>query len=283
MLGTGSFGQRYSADLRGDIVLIGNTLTTCTSVTACNNILNGTNTTGNNQTAGITAARVDVDSNTSTTNSSMAGLRLPAGSTVVRAYLYYQSSQAGTTQPPQDTQVLFGRTSPGVSATSSDYQTVTATAIENFSTSATRGFTAVADVTNIVNSLGSGDYWVGNLDGYTNLGSWSGWSLVVVFSNPTQNIRNLSVNDGSAVVGVLSTISSQDVTISGFKAPNTGIFDVKIGAVAYDGDRGSADNGYQINNINITDSQNTATDAFNSSITDMGAFYPPTWGRNPQG
>lgn len=280
VIGTGTFGSRYAADLRGDIVLIGNTLTTCTVNTACTNLLNGT-TSGNNQTAGLTAARVDVDGNTTTTNSSMASLRLPAGSTVVRAYLYYQSARSTTTQPPQDNQVLFGRTAFGALPTNANYQSVTATAIENFSTTATTGFTAVADVTNIINTSGSGDYWVGNLDGYTNLGSWSGWSLVVVFSNPNQNLRNLSVNDGSAIVGVLSTISSQNVTISGFKAPNTGIFDVRIGAVAYDGDRGTADNGYLVNNVNITDSQNTTTDAFNSSITDMGVFYPPTWGKNP--
>lgn len=282
VLGGGTFGPRYSNDLRGDIVLIGNTLTACTTTnTTCSSILNGT-TLGHNQTTGLTLTRVDADgASATTTNSSRASLKLPAGSTVVKAYLYYQSAVASTTQPTQDTQVRFARTTSGTLPTDANYANVTATAIENFSTTATAGYTAFADVTSIVQTGGSGDYWVGDLNGSTTLGSWSGWSMVIVFSNPSSQIRNLSVNDGSAIVGILTSIPSQDVTISGFKTPNSGIFDAKIGAVAYDGDRSQLDNGYLVNGTAITDTQNSATDAFNSSITDMGTFYSPTWGRNP--
>lgn len=281
VIGTNTFSSRYSADLRGDVVLIGNTLTTCTVNTTCTNILNGT-TSGHNQTAG-TPLRVDADgSSATTTNSSMAALRLPANSTVVKAYLYYQSGiQGSITSPTQDTQVSFGRTTAGVLPTNADYQPVNATAIENFTTTGSAGYTAIVDVTNLVNTLGNGDYWVGNLNGSTAAGSWTGWSLVVVFSNPAQNIRNISVNDGNVVVGTLSSNPSQNVIVSGFKTPNTGAFDATIGIVGYDGDRGLVDNGYRVNNTNVIDGQNTATESFNGSITDMGVFYPPTWGKNP--
>ena len=86
---TRNFTIRYSANVNGDFAAIGNTVTYC-DLTAgnasCNSAPGGSSI--DNQSVG-TIVNVDVNSDSSTFNSSSADLSVPAGSTIRFAGLYW--------------------------------------------------------------------------------------------------------------------------------------------------------------------------------------------------
>ncbi|MGH9119808.1 MAG: hypothetical protein ACRD0A_18625 [Acidimicrobiales bacterium] len=103
-------------------------------------------------------------------------------------------------------------------------------------TAGDQAYQRFADVTSLVQGAGTGDYWGADVAAGTGADRYGGWSLVVVFRNPTLPLRNLTVFDGFADVG---RDDPATVTISGFLAPEAGPVETQLGMIAYDGDRGS--------------------------------------------
>ena len=110
------------------------------------------------------------------------------------------------------------------------------------------------DVTGIVQANGTGDYWGADIAAATGEDRYGGWSLVVVFRNPTMTLRNLTVFDGFADI---SNGNPATVSISGFLAPRSGPVETQLGMVAYEGDRGST--GDQAVVMLLLDPQNYVT------------------------
>jgi uncharacterized repeat protein (TIGR01451 family) len=227
---------------------------------------------------------------TSVFNSSTSDLNLPSCSQVLFAGLYWGAGQGtdGT-----NTSWITGETTcklkiPGASS----YANITSTQTDYFNASLIAGYVhtgylCFANITSLVNATSpNGTYTLANVVAPTGINdAYGGWTIVIVYSNPTLPTRNLTVFDGCA--GVKSGSGNVDINISGFLTPPTGTVSCELGAVAYDGDRGSADaysfkqNGagsfYDLTPTAVNPTSNL-NDMWNSTISYKGAVVTT---RNP--
>ncbi|MEL7350024.1 MAG: GEVED domain-containing protein [Cyanobacteria bacterium J06560_5] len=264
-----SFDQRYNAEIPGNLEAIGNASVICdrNNATCADGLANGT--VGNNN-AGLAMQMLDIDSDGSTFNSSSAQLNIPVGANVRFAALYWGGSLAG-----------FGTTAaPNISAfnqislqtpTSGAYQTITADS-QNDRTDfgSWRTYGAFADITTLVQGAGNGNYTVANVQSNTGAGFTypnAGWSIVVVYEDPAQPVRNISIFDGHDVV----RNSLKTFNLTGLRTPPTPGFDVFMGAIANDGETDQAGDFLHINNNDITDALNPANNFFNGTISKFGS------------
>jgi uncharacterized repeat protein (TIGR01451 family) len=260
-----AFSSRFSVNQTGDIRIIGNTMETCspsgTNGASCANGQAGIGGTVNDND--FTMIMVDVDGDGTTFNSSTADLNLAAGTTVLFAGLYWGadvSAGAGGSAAPNSAlrnQVTFRR--PGGSSS-----TVTATQVD-LSGSIYQSF---ADVTSLVQADGNGTYTVANLQAGTGANHYGGWSLIVAYEDPAEPLRNLTVNDGFAVVN--GGTPSVSTSISGFLTPATGPVRSRLGAVVYEGDLSLTGDALRLNGTALSDANNPVTNPFNSSISRLG-------------
>ncbi|HET7176283.1 MAG TPA: hypothetical protein VFK21_09745, partial [Gammaproteobacteria bacterium] len=185
--------------------------------------------------SGNTGTSVDAG----TSSSPLSGI--PAGSTIVAAYLYYAGSGATV-----DSAVTFN----GTNVTASRTFTST-TGGHNF-------FSGFVDVTSLV--TGNGTYSFGGLsvddaaaDNCANSTVLAGWALAVVYSNSSEKSRVINFFDGfEAFAG-----SSITLTPNNFQIPSTGI-DGKFSVITWEGDP----------DINSTNGVNNLTETleFNGNV-----------------
>ncbi|WP_433303609.1 Ig-like domain-containing protein [Actinoplanes sp. CA-030573] len=259
---TTPFRGRFDANTNGSIILRGNSNLTCllTGQPTCTQARNGTATGGSANNNSYAMAYTDVDNNPLTFNDSMATLDMPPGSTVLFAGLYWGADSAS----PLRNQVLFSTDGGG------SYQPITASTLFPNGT-IYQGF---ADVTARVAGVGNGVYGVANIQASIAAGSYAGWSLVVAYHNAAQDMRALRVYDGFGQVSSGNT----DITVTGFETPHTGTVHAKIGAVAYEGDRGTTGDSLKVDGRSLSDAENPANNFFDSTVSDSGT---PVGGRNP--
>lgn len=253
-----AFANRYSVNTTGDIFLAGNTLLSCATSTACTNARNGTSTGANLNNNNLTMARVDVDASMPTItglarNSSIANLNLPAGSTVLWAGLYW----GGVSGSGQRNQATF-------KTPASAYTNLTATQLDANGTE----YHAFRDVTSLVQAGGSGNYHFGNARINVGAGLYAGWSLVVVVQNPSLLLRNLRVYDGYALI---DDALGASIVVPGLTTPLSGTVTTRVGAISYEGDRGTTGDQLLINGTAISDAANPANNVANSSINRLGS------------
>ena len=259
-----SFTQRNpTTNVRGNIVLVGNTLLTCRSQgnNGCTAAQNGS---GNNTS--FTMQFVDTDGVSATTNSSSATLTLPAGSSVLWAGLYWGARSTTATR----NQIKF-RAGAGA------YTTLTATQLDTNTVagaSAPDAYQGYANVTAQVQASGSATYWAADITATTGadttVGYYGGWSLVVVYQDNNQPLRNLTVFDGFASVSNGNNVTT---TVSGFRTPLSGTFNTYLGAVAYEGDEGITGDSFRLNATTVSNGLNPATNFFNGSITTLNTQF----------
>ncbi|MET0418412.1 MAG: Ig-like domain-containing protein [Actinoplanes sp.] len=259
---TTSFRSRFDANTNGSIMLRGNSNLTCllAGQPLCAQARNGNATGGSANNNSYTMAYTDADNNPLTFNASKATLDMPPGSTVLFAGLYW----GGDSSSPLRNQVLFSTDS------GDSYRPITAATLFP-NGSIYQGF---ADVTAQVAGIGNGVYGVANIQASIANGSYAGWSLVVAYHNAAQDMRALRVYDGFGQVSGGDT----DIRVTGFETPHTGTVHAKIGAVAYEGDRGTTGDSLKVDGRPLSDAQNPANNFFNSTVSDSGT---PVGGRNP--
>lgn len=262
-----NFDQRYNAEIPGSLEAIGNASVICdrNNPTCVNGLANGT--VGNNN-GGLSMQMLDIDGDSSTFNSSSAQLNIPAGANVRFAALYWGATISGTTPPPNVNNVnQVSLKTP----TSSSYQTITADDSNDFiSFGFWRTYGAFADITSIVQNAGNGNYTVANVQSSTGADFTypnAGWSIVVVYEDPNQPIRNISVFDGHTVV----RNNAQTFNLTGIRTPPTAGFDVFMGAIANDGEVDQSGDFLRINGTNIFDTLNPANNFFNGTISKFGS------------
>jgi len=282
------FAARFSANANGNVLTIGNTLMTCgPTVPNCAQMLNGTATGSAANNNDKQMVYLDQDGAAfPTRNSSRADLTIPAGSSVLFAGLYWGASTAqnpvfGTGTPANlalINQMSF-RT-PGMTS----YATVTASPLANAqfgpffgSRDTLAPYQRFADVTSMVqNAVASGagnQYWGGNVEGTTGTrggGFYAGWGLVVVYQNPNEPLRNLTVFDGFQEVDAHDP-SEKSFAITGFRAPSTGPVNVNVSAIAYEGDRGTTGDYFRLNNTQLATALSPGSNFFDSAIGFNGA------------
>lgn len=180
----------------------------------------------------------------STFCSSSANLNLPTCSNVMWAGLYWGATQGtdGT-----NTGWITGENNiklkvPG----SSTYQNVTSSQTDYHNNTLVpglphTGYRCFANITSLVNTSNpGGTYTIANLAGPVGINNGSGgWTIVIAYSDPATIVRNLTVFDGSAIMN--GGDPALHIPITGFLTPLTGPVSCELGAVVFDGDRGSVD------------------------------------------
>ncbi len=268
---TGTFAPRFSANDNGAITIIGNELETCpASATDCLAARSAIKQINNNS---FNMAFTDADNDPATFDSSSADLSLSAGSSVLWAGLYWGARLAtGTGGAPgsADRATMLFKVPGGPSY-------VTERSAQEFGpiTSSGNAYQEFADVTGLVRTAGSGTYWGANVAAATGADRYAGWSLVVVYRNPSLPVRNLTVFDGIANVG---PGSPQTVGISGFVAPKSGPVDAQLGMVAYEGDIATSGDTATLNSTQLGTAVSPGTNFFDSADDFNGTYVTS---RNP--
>ena len=258
---TRSYTARYAADIRGDILLTGNSVLRPVSATA----------NGNNSEA---MAYTDVDSVALTpNNSSSAILKLPTGvaaSDVAWARLYW----TGRIEPaPENPTVSLSVTGSGA-----DYQSYTAAGRDVFqSGNDIDVYVASVDVTAQVQTATGAQptILVGGVQTSTSTGNdtvgsqgaLGGWSMVVVYRQNSSFIRQLRVFDGA---GKVNTNNPFSTTLTGFRTPDQNLYEVRFGVIAYEGDVGIINDRFRLNGTELGNTVNPTDNFFNSSVSQDG-------------
>lgn len=196
----------------------------------------------------------------SVVNTADAALTLPAGATVVAAYLYWGGSGATV-----DNQVTFRR--PGTDAN----VTADGTHANPYNNNGTNlwYFGGYKDVTAQVTA--GGTYGVGNLDVDVDnpfcpvQGVAKGWALFVVYQQAGLPIKRIQVRHGLRPFRQ----ATEQVTLNGFIASNSP--SAKVTFLLYEGDPDLAGSGADpeqllFNGAPFTDGINPTTNPFNSTI-----------------
>ncbi len=247
------FAKRYETQgINGDLTIIGNSILGETVDTPYN---------GDTQNNFIDMVFIDIDNDASTFNSSSATFNTNRCNRVVYAGLYWGAIAAPAAPLPEEIKFKI----PGGS-----YQNLTADVnIDRI---------YYKDVTTMLSGLSnpSGEYFVANVSTTEGNNSSAGWSLVIVYEDPTESRKYISTFDGFSAVRN-SPNNQVDFAYSGFTTPPSGSVEGRVGVAALEGDLGwfgdqmlfKADG-----NANFTalyDAENNVDNFFNSKITKDGA------------
>lgn len=222
--------------------------------------------------SGLSGTSVDAGTSSATVSG------IPAGSTIVGAYLYFvgdgdtpdytvnfNGSTVTASQQYSDTLVF-----PGGGGGNANY---------NY-------FGGYVDVTSLV--TGNGTYTFGGLSvqnvdngGFggalycTNWGVVAGWGLVVVYQNGSEPLRVINIYDG------LEHFYNSNITLNpgNFKIPTSPI-NGKFSVIVWGGDPDiSGGETLSFNGTALTDVYNPAGNVYNSTIDDLGTLYTnQSWG-----
>jgi len=143
-------------------------------------------------------------------------------------------------------------------------------------------YACYADVTALITALAdpTGDYTTANIRATTGAlagqgGSTGGWTLVVVYENPTVSGKLITTFDGFARVRNTDTVS---INYNGFTTIPAGPVRANLGAAALEGDFRIPGDGMSISTpsnpvpTQLSNGVNPATNFFNSNITLNGAI-----------
>ena len=263
------FSIRHQTNQKGGLVMLANVSVDCNGCSANNELPPGGS--GNNNA--FSATYTDIDLDPTTFMSSSDQLALAACSEITWAGLYWtglvsQSNPASTPNYAQRSQVKL-------KVDGGAYQTLTAdNTIDN--TVNKNSYYCFKDVTAIAqaNQINS-TYTVADVVTFNGSNTFGGWTLVVVYKNIYESMRNITVFNG---LSNISIGASTTTPISGFLTPPAGPVEFELGVVAHDGDRG--DTGDQLSFdgtgtfVNISDALHPISNSFNSTISNDGVLTP---------
>lgn len=275
------FSPVISVTQKGDITFAANAITTCTGTgTACTNgriqIPSAGNT--NNQTTGITIGYIDIDGSTGigaqTFSSSSSTLNIggASGCGVIYAYLTWGGFVATTTTNYSKKDSIYFQLPGGTT-----YNKLKADLLVETTVPYNRTYHCYKDVTALVKAGGAGSYTAANIVAATGGNNqFAGWTLVVLYSDPSKALKNLTIFRGLA--GVSTGTGAVQFNISGFfTPPSPAPVNVKMGVITFDGDRALVGDTMKFNGVPVSNTKNLQNDIFNSSITNEDAEYA----RNP--
>ncbi len=279
------FTPRFNQTVSGDIVLIGN------------NILGPSNDPFNDVLAfndSQDMRYIDIDSlNTQTFSSSSADLTIPNPNCfeIIHAGLYWSAVNAGTA--PID-QVLLRGPSGGYNSITGEviFDTNATGSNGNSGTSVDGGnsfpYACYADVTTIVRGLTNtiGTYTVANVSSaegrtadFSNFtGHSAGWSLFIVYEDPTVTGRLITSFDGFSAISVAGGNQFLTVPVSGFTTIPVGPVRANFAFAALEGDSNIVNDQLGINGFALSAPGRSFTNFFNSSVSQLNGL-PAT--RNP--
>ena len=274
------FTPRFDQDLKGDIVLIGNNI-----LGPDNNPFNDNNVYNHN----VDMQYIDIDGDPATFSSSSADLVIPNPNCYEIRYagLYWGAVTSGA-EPI--TNVKFKGPSGG-------YNDITGTIIFDANGTSVDGgdsfpYACYADVTSIVTGYANdlGTYTVANVssalgetstfDPYNGTGYSSGWSLLVVYEDPTLPGKSITSFDGFSAISVPGGNPNLDIPISGFRTvPAPAPVRANFAFATLEGDKPILGDRLRINGSSLSALDRPVANFFNSSVTQLDAL--PVNNRNP--
>ncbi|MEK7263051.1 MAG: Ig-like domain repeat protein, partial [Bacteroidota bacterium] len=259
-----AWNKIYSINTKGNITFIGNTNASCTGAVGslCDSSHQGIASANNN--SAVTMTNIDVDADGTTPNSSSAVLTLPNSATVLYAGLFWGGARKSTggmdtikfATPVAGYTALKAQAYYGATTTNAQYQ-------------------CYYNVTSLVQAGGSGTYFGAKItSSLAGTGPDAGWVLQVVYSDPSQVMRNINVYRGLTTI---TSATSQTIAINGFKTPTTGNVYANIGLVGWDGDKGPGSlylgDSVKFKNTYLSNGLNPINDILNSSMTIGGVQF----------
>ena len=128
------------------------------------------------------------------------------------------------------------------------------------------------NVTNIMSALAdpTGDYFVGNVRGTRGATTYgcAGWTLVVIYENPTLPGKYISVFDGYEGITTQSGNSTADITMSGFNTIPVGPVNARIGVSTLEGETSLSGDTFGI----VSNSSSSFTDITNAANPNNNFF-----------
>ncbi|MEV2249865.1 DUF3344 domain-containing protein [Streptomyces sp. NPDC050147] len=234
------FAQRYHALQHGGITRAANTVITCRKPVA------------------------------DRANSSRGEVRLPSGSRVSYARLYWGGNlRVGEQKRPGDNGRVL------IAEQGGSYRQVRAdTLVGHRTANGADAFQASADVTPLVRTSGAGLYTVAQVNvarGHSEAGAWGGWTLVVAYEDEAAPLRHLAVWDGFDSFDARGR--SRAVRLGGMPVPARA--KGSVGMVTYNGDRGTTGDTLTVSTdrgrpVRLSDAANPARDVMNSTISEPG-------------
>lgn len=266
------FAPRFNEDLKGDIVLIGN------NILGPNNNAFNNNSTYNHD---VDMRYIDIDGDGSTFSSSSADLDIsnPNCYQIKYAGLYWGAVNPGS---ESITDVKFkGPTGP--------YNDIQGTIIYNAGSSSVDGgnsysYACYADVTDILINLGtnlgtytvanvsSGEGETGDFNPYNGTGQSAGWSLFVVYEDPTLPGKSITSFDGFSAISA-SQNPNLDIPISGFRTvPSPAPVRANFAFATLEGDKPINGDRLLLNGFPMSATDRPVDNFFNSSVTQLSAL-----------
>jgi uncharacterized repeat protein (TIGR01451 family) len=265
---------RYQGDLHGDVRVFGNTLAhDCASTVAlpvgatasCTGQANIADTAPDlywrDNIADATVAPAKARTS--------ATLDLPSGSKVLWARLYWAALKDGQTADKNATLDWLGGPQTVITADASH------TVQYPFASQPTWYFyQSSGNATQFVSTWLAGDFRVTDVEGIALAGqdvdvAFSAWSLVVVYENAADELRNIAVFDGLDKVDAEHGTPEKSVTLKGFLVPPG--FSAKMAAIVYEGDFEYKGDYFAMNGTKAFNANNPIDNFFNSSRTFLGA------------
>lgn len=268
------FAPRFNQDLKGDIVLIGN------------NILGPDNTAFNDNTVynhNVDMQYIDIDGDGSTFSSSSADLDIPNPNCyrIIYAGLYWGAVNPGD-EPIID--VKFKGPSGG-------YNDIQGTIIYDANGTTVDGgdsfsYACFADVTALVTSFGSGTdlgtYTVANVSSgvgetsnfnpYNGTGQSAGWSLFIVYEDPTLPGKSITSFDGFSAISIAGSNTELDIPVNGFRTvPAPAPVRANFAFATLEGDSPILGDRLRLNGVSLSTVDRPVANFFNSSVTQLDA------------
>nr|WP_299386183.1 T9SS type B sorting domain-containing protein [Allomuricauda sp.] len=291
-------GNTY-LNIKGDYTFLSNSV--MNSVSGGHDVNTPYNGNGSNNSLHV--EYVDIDSDPTTFNSSSSTLSLPNCSQIYWAGLYWAGNYdverdgdhrsryvSGYTDDPNHYDVTQVKLRVPGSATYIDLQADTAAdpigeeddiIVDGYNTISNDPYVCYKNVTNILQGLAdpNGDYFVANVRGTRGATTYgcAGWTLVVIYENPTLPGKYISVFDGYEGITTHSGNNTADITVSGFNTIPTGPVNARIGVSTLEGETSlSGDTFGIVSNssssfTDISDAANPNNNFFNSTISEDGA------------
>ena len=271
------------------------------SLSLCEDDGNGHCRTDNGNSNSNDDIYVDIDGDDTTSNSSSFVLEVPNNAKVLWAGLYWQGvvhrsrSEDGGNDfmggtVPSNAPLLGGTTNQidlsdntydadkvkFLTPSSGGYITVSANQLDY----SKLGYGGFADVTGLIDiDNPNGTYMLADVKCHEgaepNHGNYGAWSLIVIYRNEAEPLRNLTIFDGFATIDSSYT---SDLTIEGFLTPSTAPIKSRIAFFTMDGEGGhnSLTIVSQTNGSKRVESlpENPADSLFNSTVTGVLGRLP---------
>ncbi len=260
---------------RGDVTFTGNSMLACAASGTCTTALGSVSPSGsgggnNLSNNGFTMNYTNIaDAADPVTRFSRSNANLTLGTTggcgVIYAELFWGGNiTAATTNYAKRDSVYFKTPMGGYVGLKADIRTD--------ATVPFGGYYCYKDVTNLVRAGGTGTYWLANQvlqNAAANL--CGGWTLVVIYNDPTLPLRNLTIFRG---ISSIDAANPQNITINGFfTPPSPALVNLKLGVYSLEGDRGNTGDSLKFRGnaasgfLSVTNTKNEVNNAFNSTIT----------------